>query len=62
MVTIAKGLESRITLADGNSMPMFGLGMFNTSGIEAEKAVEYALSQGYRLIDTAELHGFVFLI
>ncbi|XP_063421937.1 glyoxal reductase-like [Mytilus trossulus] len=57
MVTIAKGLESRIKLSDGNSMPMFGLGMFNTSGNEAEKAVVYALSQGYRLIDTAEIHG-----
>ncbi|XP_052095473.1 glyoxal reductase-like [Mytilus californianus] len=57
MVTIAKGLQSRITLADGNSMPMFGLGMFESSGIKAEKAVEYALSQEYRLIDTAEFHG-----
>ncbi|XP_052080624.1 uncharacterized oxidoreductase YtbE-like isoform X2 [Mytilus californianus] len=60
MVSIATDITSRLTLNDGVCMPMFGLGMYEASsgsGGVAEKAVEYALSKGYHLIDTAEFYG-----
>ncbi|XP_052103383.1 uncharacterized oxidoreductase YtbE-like [Mytilus californianus] len=60
MVSIATDITSRLTLNDGVCMPMFGLGMYEASsgsGGVAEKAVEYALSKGYQLIDTAEFYG-----
>lgn len=56
MVSIAKNLSSTVKLNDGNTMPMFGLGMFlaasGTNG-PAEKAVVYALQNGYKMIDVA---------
>ena len=51
---VASGLASRITLNDGCSMPLFGLGVFAVS--DTEKAVLDAIKQGYRLIDTAEYY------
>ncbi|VDI25785.1 Hypothetical predicted protein [Mytilus galloprovincialis] len=60
MVSIATDITSRLTLNDGVCMPMFGLGMYEASsgsGGVAEKAVQYALSKGYQLIDTAEFYG-----
>ncbi|XP_067687431.1 glyoxal reductase-like [Haliotis asinina] len=60
MVTICKNLSSTITLNDGYTMPMFGLGMYlskSGSGASAERAVTYALKNGYKLIDTAEFYG-----
>lgn len=59
MAAVAKDISARITLNDGVSMPLFGLGVYEASsgvGGEAEKAVEYAISKGYRLIDTAEFY------
>lgn len=59
MSAVAKDISARITLNDGVSMPLFGLGVYEASsgvGGEAEKAVEYAISKGYRLIDTAEFY------
>lgn len=59
MVTVAKDLSSTIKLNDGNIMPMFGLGMWQAqpgSSGPAEKAVIYALQNGYKLIDTATLY------
>ncbi|XP_046376660.2 glyoxal reductase-like isoform X2 [Haliotis rufescens] len=60
MVTICKNLSSTVTLNDGNTMPMFGLGMYlskSGSGGSAEKAVTHALKNGYKMIDTAEFYG-----
>ncbi|KAK7111615.1 hypothetical protein V1264_011220 [Littorina saxatilis] len=60
MVTIAKSLTSTIKLNNGNDMPMFGLGMWQAnsgSNGPAEKAVVYALQNGYKMIDTATLYG-----
>lgn len=60
MVSIAKDLNSRITLNDGVEMPYYGLGMYKSrSGQEghAEEAVTLALKLGYRLLDTSEFYG-----
>ena len=51
-------ISTRITLADGNSMPLFGLGVWAANpGKEAYNATLYALKKGYRHIDTAEMYG-----
>ncbi len=51
-------ISSRITLQDGNSIPLFGLGVWAAqSGKETYDAVLYALKTGYRHIDTAEMYG-----
>lgn len=51
-------LQSRVTLNDGNQMPVLGLGVWQAaSGKETYQAVEHALKIGYRLIDTAKLYG-----
>src|SRR5213594_3618873 len=44
-------LGSRVTLNDGNRMPVLGLGK------ATRNAVAYALGIGYRLFDTAKLYG-----
>lgn len=47
-----------ITLADGNTIPQLGLGVWRAeNGGETERAVAAALEAGYRLIDTAMLYG-----
>ena len=45
-------------LADGNEMPMLGLGVWQTpDGPECVNAVRWALELGYRHIDTAQAYG-----
>ncbi len=45
-------------LADGNQMPMLGLGVWQVpNGPECVKAVRWALEIGYRHIDTAQAYG-----
>ena len=46
-----------ITLNDGHSIPVVGLGVGELSDDEAERAVATALESGYRLIDTAAAYG-----
>jgi diketogulonate reductase-like aldo/keto reductase len=49
---------SRVTLNNGNTMPVLGLGMWQAgSGKQTRKAVATALEIGYRLFDTAKLYG-----
>ncbi|MBD5429205.1 aldo/keto reductase [Lactobacillus sp.] len=49
---------TNIFLNDGNQMPQLGFGVFQIPDHnEAKKAVEEALSNGYRLIDTAEAYN-----
>ncbi|KAL9975460.1 hypothetical protein ACROYT_G012621 [Oculina patagonica] len=49
-----EGVARKVTLNDGNKMPMFGLGVYRApSGEEIVNAVKFALKSGYRLIDTA---------
>jgi len=48
------GLRSTVRLNNGVMMPVFGLGVWQSaSGGPARDAVRHALSNGYRLIDTA---------
>jgi diketogulonate reductase-like aldo/keto reductase len=55
---MALTLQSRVTLGDGNRIPILGLGVWQAApGKVTRKAVEYALKVGYRLIDTAKLYG-----
>lgn len=45
-------------LADGNEMPMLGLGVWQVpDGPECVNAVRWALEAGYRHIDTAQAYG-----
>ena len=45
-------------LADGNQMPMLGLGVWQVpNGTECVNAVRWALDLGYRHIDTAQAYG-----
>ena len=51
-------IDSRVTLSDGNRMPLLGLGVWDAkSGKETFDAVIHALKTGYRHIDTAEMYG-----
>src|SRR5437879_4004601 len=51
-------LGSRVTLNDGNQIPVLGLGMWQAgSGKATRNAVAVALQIGYRLFDTAKLYG-----
>jgi diketogulonate reductase-like aldo/keto reductase len=55
---MALTLGSRVTLHDGNTMPVLGLGMWQAgSGKQTMKAVATALEIGCRLFDTAKLYG-----
>lgn len=52
------GDERARTLADGNRMPMLGLGVWQVpSGPACVSAVRWALELGYRHIDTAQAYG-----
>jgi len=46
-----------LTLDNGVTMPALGLGVFQSPPKETTAAVEAALRNGYRLIDTAAAYG-----
>ena len=46
-----------VTLNNGVSMPILGIGTFALSDSEAEESIYWALQDGYRLIDTARIYG-----
>ena len=46
-----------VSLNNGVSMPILGIGTFALSDSEAEESVYWALQDGYRLIDTARIYG-----
>lgn len=46
----------KIKLNNGIQMPVFGIGTFMIEPIDAERSVEFALKNGYRLIDTANAY------
>lgn len=57
MRSTCTNILSRVSLNDGNSIPYFGLGVYQASdGGETESAVYSALKEGYRHIDTAEIY------
>lgn len=47
---------STAVLHDGRLMPRLGLGVYGLAGGQCARAVEQALSMGYRLIDTARFY------
>jgi diketogulonate reductase-like aldo/keto reductase len=52
------GLSQTRALADGNEIPVLGLGVWQIpEGRECEDAVRWALEAGYRHIDTAQAYG-----
>ena len=56
-MSVATG-DGRVRLADGNQMPMLGLGVWQVpNGPECVNAVRWALELGYRHIDTAQAYG-----
>src|SRR5258707_5551090 len=59
MASIALTEDGRaLTLADGNRLPMLGLGVWQVpDGPECVNAVRWALELGYRHIDTAQAYG-----
>jgi hypothetical protein len=48
---------SNLTLNNGVTMPVLGLGVFQTPPAETRAAVTAALAAGYRHIDTAAAYG-----
>jgi diketogulonate reductase-like aldo/keto reductase len=59
MTTGAGTADGRVrVLADGNEMPMLGLGVWQVSnGPDCVNAVRWALEVGYRHLDTAQAYG-----
>jgi diketogulonate reductase-like aldo/keto reductase len=56
-MTVTPDRRARV-LADGNQMPMLGLGVWQVpNGATCVNAVRWALELGYRQIDTAQLYG-----
>ena len=49
--------SAALKLNNGVTMPALGLGVFQTPPEETTDAVETALRDGYRLIDTAAAYG-----
>lgn len=50
-------LQETLKLANGNEIPLLGLGTWQMTPIEAERTVAYALKSGYIHIDTARTYG-----
>jgi diketogulonate reductase-like aldo/keto reductase len=54
---LSDGISSRVTLADGQHMPVLGLGVWKSApGAETRDAVAHALRVGYRAVDTAAMY------
>jgi diketogulonate reductase-like aldo/keto reductase len=54
----ANNSQSTRTLSNGAEIPVMGLGVWQADdGPECERAVAWALEEGYRLIDTAQAYG-----
>jgi 2,5-diketo-D-gluconate reductase A len=49
--------QPAVTIAEGVTMPLLGLGTWQATDREAYDAVRTALELGYRLIDTATMYG-----
>ena len=46
-----------LILNDGNRIPQLGFGTYKATEKEGIEALSYAISKGYRLIDTASIYG-----
>lgn len=56
-MTKLTGLNSRLNLNNGTTIPCVGYGTFRTPADVSRKAVADAIKVGYRLIDTASRYG-----
>lgn len=55
---VGTDLSSTVRLNDGVLMPLYGLGLWQAeAGQIAEDTVVFALKNGYRLLDTAQIYG-----
>lgn len=55
---VGTDLSSTVRLNDGVLMPLYGLGLWQAeAGQIAEETVVFALKNGYRLLDTAQIYG-----
>jgi Aldo/keto reductases, related to diketogulonate reductase len=52
-----QNIESTVTLNNGVKMPQLGLGVWQVNNTQAAQAVEMAIKNGYRAIDTAKQYG-----
>jgi diketogulonate reductase-like aldo/keto reductase len=50
-------IDSTTTLNNGVEMPLLGFGTWQIRGESVVRAIEWALEDGYRLIDTAAMYG-----
>ena len=57
MTTTTTTTPPTLTLNNGVAMPVLGLGVFQSPPEETTAAVETAIADGYRLIDTAASYG-----
>ena len=58
MTSGAVTADGRAGIADGNQMPMLGLGVWQVpDGPDCVRAVRWALELGDRHIDTAQIYG-----
>jgi diketogulonate reductase-like aldo/keto reductase len=46
-----------LILNDGNRIPQLGFGTYKATELKGIEALSYAISKGYRLIDTASIYG-----
>jgi 2,5-diketo-D-gluconate reductase A len=57
LFVMARPSHRSVLLNDGNSIPVIGLGVYQTPAEETERAVAAALAAGYRHVDTAAAYG-----
>jgi diketogulonate reductase-like aldo/keto reductase len=51
------GLNYSFSLSNGYSLPVFGIGTYQLTGLDCEKVVATALNLGYRLFDGASRYN-----
>ncbi|KAK2733778.1 putative aldo/keto reductase [Colletotrichum kahawae] len=56
MATTKYNLATRLTLANGKTIPQIQLGLYCMSGKEATKTIPWALNAGYRGFDCAQMY------
>ncbi|KAF4924302.1 putative oxidoreductase [Colletotrichum viniferum] len=56
MATAKYNLATRLTLANGKTIPQIQLGLYCMSGKEATKTIPWALNAGYRGFDCAQMY------
>lgn len=49
-------LSTRLPISNGLSIPQIHLGVYLMSGAQAERAIGYALTSGYRAVDSAQMY------